>query len=287
MQDTVYISEYLNKVGRGKPVVHQLRKLEAEGHFQIREIRQNRNEWCRDYMPVRGANRKQVLFNYKPHYLASSIKGSATIPDQRLICRELGLDFIDASDLTLDGGAIDIYSDIALVSETFLRMNGDMKSCKDSIRVKLGLGKVIVIPPDPWDFTGHVDGLVRFIDGSTVLVNDYTPFDTLMARESKYLQKKYFGWRERFNTALSEARLKVELLTGGFYDSHASSAEGVYLNFLHLRDCILMPAFSHHLKENDVAAAQLREYYDKPVFAIVVDGVAKQGGAINCITWSI
>lgn len=267
-------------------MVNQLRKLETEGYFQLREIPQNRNEWCRDYMPVRGANQKQVLFCYKPHYLTGNMKGTATIPDQKLICGKLGIDIIDASDITIDGGAIDIYSDIALVSETFLRINCDMKSCMDSVRVKLGLGKVVAIPPDPWDFTGHVDGLVRFIDGSTVLANDYEPFDTVMARESKYLQKKYFGWRERFNTALSEARLRVQTLTSAFYNSPSSSADGIYLNFMQLRDCILMPAFKSRPAENEVAAAQLSEYYGKHVLPVMIDTVAKEGGAVNCITWS-
>jgi agmatine/peptidylarginine deiminase len=34
--------------------------------------------------------------------------------------------------------------------------------------------QLIIIPKDPNDFTGHADGMVRFVDDKTVLVNKYS-----------------------------------------------------------------------------------------------------------------
>lgn len=33
---------------------------------------------------------------------------------------------------------------------------------------------VLLIPQQPGDFIGHADGMIRFIDDHTVLINDYS-----------------------------------------------------------------------------------------------------------------
>ena len=41
----------------------------------------------------------------------------------------------------------------------------------------LEVGRIILIPPEPGDVTGHADGVVRFVDVGTVVVNDYREID--------------------------------------------------------------------------------------------------------------
>ena len=60
MSNTVYVSNYLRKTNRGKPVYNEFKKLEAEGRLTLKEIPDNKNEWCRDYMPVKAADGKLI-----------------------------------------------------------------------------------------------------------------------------------------------------------------------------------------------------------------------------------
>ncbi|GAB6044508.1 hypothetical protein JCM11957_01060 [Caminibacter profundus] len=42
----------------------------------------------------------------------------------------------------------------------------------EKIKNLLEVDELIIIPKQPWDMFGHTDGLIRFIDENTVLVND-------------------------------------------------------------------------------------------------------------------
>src|SRR5687767_11280303 len=109
MSHTVYISEYLNKIKRGKPVFNELKKLAKEGKIDLKEIPLNKNEWCRDYMPVRGSDGRYTLFRYMPSYHIGYPTYESTIPDQKEILRAINLTYEDASEIILDGGAIEIF----------------------------------------------------------------------------------------------------------------------------------------------------------------------------------
>jgi agmatine/peptidylarginine deiminase len=68
-----------------------------------------------------------------------------------------------------------------------------------------------------------------------------------------------------------------------------TSARRIYLNFLNLKNRILMPWFEDEKFErtNSEAKEQLETVFKKNVDVIPCDELAKQGGIINCITWSI
>jgi agmatine deiminase len=286
--NTIYISSYLSKVAQGYPVAKQLLALDVSGKVKVIEIPDNRNEWCRDYMPVRSAKGNLVLFKYWPHYLSSSKSGLASIPDQNRICKNLGLHYEDATDIILDGGAIEMHKSAAIVSRKFLELNGDVEDVKEALRVRLGLNEVIDVLPDPWDFTGHVDGLVRFIDERNVLVNDHSELEISIAKESKYIQKKYWNWKRQFDETLQRATLRVHVLPSAFHLNQSnSSAKGIYLNFLLLRHCILMPSFNGLEQYNEAAAKHLETLYQREVLQIEACGIAAKGGVINCVTWQL
>lgn len=56
MKETIYLSAHLKATDYGKPVYEQLKEiLESKGYKVIDIEKHNKNEWCRDYMPVKGA----------------------------------------------------------------------------------------------------------------------------------------------------------------------------------------------------------------------------------------
>ena len=99
-------------------------------------------------------------------------------------------------------------------------------------------------------------------------------------------KKKYRSWKKAFDTTLIDAGLKVETLTSAFHlNRKASSARGVYLNFLLLDDLILVPSFSGLEKENLEAKQKLEQLYKRKVIAVEADALSEEGGVINCVTW--
>ena len=182
MKNKVFISAYLkddkNKNGEfyGGEVYEALHDIEG---LEIVEIQNHKkNVWCRDYMPVKRADGKLVQFTYKPGYMQGMIKYENNFPEPAEIAKELKGKGVDAeiisSQIVLDGGAIDVLGDQAIVSDRVFRDNQNMKPMDilKEIKKKLNLKKLIVIPQDPYDVFGHVDGLTRFIDYDRVLIND-------------------------------------------------------------------------------------------------------------------
>lgn len=177
---TIYFSDFLKKIDRGKFIAKELKNILGRAKWE--EIPDtNKNEWCRDYMPVKGYGGHLVLFKYSPSYIVGRTTLEKTIPNQKEICKSLGLKY-EESNVILDGGAIEILDDIGIVSDRLIAENCSSwvelrPSVLIEIQKKLKLAKLVVVPSDPWDFTGHVDGMVRFIDRNTVLINDSSTLD--------------------------------------------------------------------------------------------------------------
>jgi len=175
MKQKVYISGFLEQASYGKSAaVELIDKLQSEG-YQVTEIKNHKeNVWCRDYMPIITVANNLVQFRYAPGYMTDSKKWSERIPDQSDIQNELDIKCKDATDIILDGGVIEILNDQGIISDRVFRenTNTDEITLLTTINQLLGLKDLTVIPQHPKDFTGHVNGLVRFIDRETVLINE-------------------------------------------------------------------------------------------------------------------
>ena len=286
----VYVSEYLKNTDRGEPVFKGLSK-----HLKnrLREIPGNKNEWCRDYMPIRGANGKLVQFKYQPSYIVGKTTYEKTVPTNLSeTLKELGIIVDEESDIVLDGGAIDVYKDMAIITDRVISENSSQwKDGKpvvlDEIKRLLGLKKLIVIPTDPWDITGHADGTVRIVDENRVLVNDLT--DMLVEGKSEWTPLEYekcSRWIKHLELTLVNAGFRIERLPCSFDPNGGVwSARGVYLNFLLHDDMLIVPFFKDQRKTNKKVQSQLYELYNRPVHGVKADKLSEWGGIINCCTW--
>lgn len=291
MKEKLYISGYLKGTDRGKRIVEKLYEIHTRYNFDLVEISaplHAKNEWCRDYMPVKGANGINVLFKYNPSYLMGAITNEKTIPQQSQVCDELNITY-KQSQIIMDGGAIDIFGKKAIISDRVLNENttawqNGHPLIFAKIKQELGLDELIVVPEYPFDEYGHVDGMVRFIDENKVLVNDPVLEDEIMAGEPEYDLNRYKTWKENFYTSIANAGLKTSLLVC-VPDGEGGTAKGVYMNFLRLKTCIIMPVFND--PENDLKAKlQLEQAFNLPVETVEASKLAEYGGLINCVTWS-
>src|SRR5690606_13825515 len=105
--------------------------------------------------------------------------------------------------------------------------------------------KPIIIPRDPDDFTGHADGMVRYYNDNTVLINRYR------ANGKPAFQK-------RFKTALRKEGLHlIEVPYNPYRNADYDSAVGMYINYLQVKDLVVVPTFG--LLEDELALRQFED----------------------------
>jgi len=293
MSQTIYISGYLKKTIRGKGIVEKLNALENE-IVQIPDKFHANNEWCRDYMPVKATDGTYVLFCFLPSYIVGRSSYEKTIPDQLAICHALDIPVLDdkVHDIILDGGAIEIRGKRGIISDRVFSENHAVWNkgkpyIYEQIKDLLRLDELIVVPSDPWDFTGHVDGIMRFIDETRVLINDPAGMDKRINSESKFVREKYNLWKKNFLQTLDEAGLESIPFTCTIHQNESdNSGVGEYINFLKLKDKIIMPEFAGQDKTNKAAKEILQDVFEREIVGIESTILAEEGGVINCVTWT-
>ena len=228
--------------------------------------------WAVDYMPIQ-VGEKFVQFSYDPSYLKFK-KYEKTKSDVDAICAGLGIQ-VQKSEIVLDGGNLIRSAHQAFVTDRIFEDNADWgrNDLLDELQRVLELDRLFLLPVQPGDFTGHADGMVRFVDEQTVLANDY----------SKEPKKFY----EAFEIALHNTGLKVVKLPYNVYcNSSNDHANGDYINFLQMEKVIFVPVFG--LDENDEVLRILNQVFpNQSIVPIESNDLARNGGILNCISWNI
>jgi len=290
-KQTVYISAHLpfdtkNKEKYGEKVYQKLHAIEE---IEIVEIQDHcKNVWSRDYMPVQSGSGNLVHFIYAPSYMTDSAKWKARRPDREILQKKLQLDCANST-IILDGGAIEILGKKAILSDRVFRDNKKPEEdIINEITNLLELDQLIIVPQHPFDFTGHVDGLVRFIDDKTVLISEMLVDgvrNEVEVETNGYRKKLIDNWYYSFKYSLLNAGLKLKTLPCTAYrNPNDQSGHGIYLNFLKLNNLIIMPSYGQ--PEDDVAKQKLESFYKCTVQMVDSAELSAEGGMINCVTWS-
>lgn len=270
-----------NRLPKLFPNLYQALKTILEKHgIGYREIPGTRDIWCRDYMPVCAADGGMIQFVYRPSYLrkVKEDRHRFTPPS----CWD-GLTFasrVRESVLFLDGGTVETCGRTGIVTERLFKDNFpfDHEDLTIRFRQLLALDRLIVIPEEPGDVTGHVDGVVRFVDERRVVMNDYA------------LEKELAGYGRKVETILREEGLENLKLpyapTGEIGADGMPSALGCYINFLRIGDLVILPQFG--LKQDAEALAACRRIFggDIEVETVECSKLASEGGVLNCVSWT-
>jgi agmatine deiminase len=124
------------------------------------------------------------------------------------------------------------------------------------------------------DEIGHADGMVRFIDDKTVLINNYSDRDIELKLNIK--------------TALHNANLNWIEIPYNPYNNGRSKmrANGIYINYLQMEDIIIVPTFN--MKEDEAVVRILEDTFTSyKIKTVESNDIARKGGVLNCITWNI
>lgn len=234
--------------------------------------------WCRDYMPVQNAEGELIQFRYDPSYLNGNPEYEASRSDVRHVNEVNGLTPI-FSDINLDGGNVVMFGNKALITDRVFSENPtwDKEQLRSEL-TKLLKCEIIIIPAYKviYDFTGHADGMMRFVDNNTVLVNN-------IEQDLKYM-------RDRIIESLNNANLKF--INFPWFEhkikGNKDHAIGIYLNYLEVGDLIVMPVFGVSGNKDAEALAKLKEVFpNKNIETIDYNDVALTGGILNCTTWIV
>lgn len=287
---TVYISAFLPdainyKVNYGLEVYNQLKSIEEIKLVEISSL--NNNIWCRDYMPVKSANGQYIQFTYQPAYMRGMAKYKGNFPEVSGFLETQKIE-TTPSKIILDGGAIEICGKKGIVSDWVFRDNPGrtVSSVYNELKDILALDQLVVVPQYPYDFTGHVDGLVRFVSETQVVVNDLKKELRKSETDQNHYRKKLMqNWIFAFQSALATAGFEVTELPDSVPENGSpNSGEGIYTNFLLLEDLILMPVYGNDTDKT--AELMLAELYGRTVIPINAKELSQMGGMINCVTWT-
>jgi agmatine deiminase len=229
--------------------------------------------WAVDYMPIQIEEDSFIQFVYDPDYLISKAERK-TISDVDSICKKIGITPMK-SNIILDGGNVIRAKDKIIMTDKIIKSNPSYtnKQLIAELEKLFQVEKLIFIPVQPGDFTGHADGMVRFLNDDTVIINDYKDEEP--------------DFKRTFLAALKNAGLKhVEIPYNLNENDNDDQAHGCYINYLQMENLIIVPTFG--LKEDDQAVRKFEELFPGQTIAAVDSReIAEQGGVLNCITWNI
>lgn len=272
--DTVYLSEKLHSDKRFTKTCKALIELLGKNGIKHEFLKATKDIWCRDYMPIQIEKSKFVQFRYEPSYLKDDLELQS---DPKEVCKVNNIE-PQFSNINLDGGNVVNWSDRAIITDRVFDENPEYKSKTKLIsEIERLLGvEIIVIPQINSDLTGHADGMVRFIDRTTVLGNE---------RDKEY---KYF--KRGINKVLKEKG--IEYIDIPFLQHKEKKfpdhAIGCYVNYLEVENLIVLPIFETEKNKDQEVYDRFKQIFpNRTVETINYNDIGLHGGILNCTTWTI
>lgn len=272
----VYFSSLIKKNEKYLPFWKRLEPILIENKIWFGFIENTRDIWCRDYMPIQKDTNDFIQFEFFPDYLLEpKYIAKLTIPSETKIIDKINK---EKSKLIIDGGNIIKSKTTAILTEKIIKENSNLepKTVISRLKQELGVENIVLIPKQPDDYTGHADGMIRFVDENKLIVNNY--------------KNESDTWRKRMDKALEKTGLNIipypceetdEKNEGGEF-----TAKGIYINFAQIGNVILFPQFG--LKTDKIALKKTKELYPEcNVIPINSNEIADEGGVLNCISWNI
>ena len=265
----------------------QLHDIMWSYHKGYGTVHHTKDYWVRDFMPVQVDEDVFVKFTFNPDYLQDK-KKYITDVDKVIKHDPLAQEYKSVNmPIILDGGNLvfckgyDGLEETAFVVMTEKVLAENPTLCKEQIEMLFRYAfqepnlLIVWLPWDKKDTFGHTDGIVRYIGYNTlgkprVLVN-LELYDEEVAEQMYNVLNQYF---EVIELKLSE------------YDE----LSWAYINCLQTEDFIIIPGIGNVITDAE-AIMQYREllpeYKDNIFMVQMREFIAEQGGALNCLTWTI
>jgi agmatine deiminase len=254
---------------------HNIQVVLEKHSIEFQFLENTNDIWCRDYMPVKRPDGKFVQFVYQPSYLDETPE-LRTEPS--LVTSALGLNAINCP-LNVDGGNIERLGNTVVMTDRVFDENNDFDKMEiHQMLEEVMQSKVYFMKAydKSTDFTGHIDGMMRFKDDNTLLGND-------PSSDFKYIQ-------QGVQKLLDQTQLNyvdVPYFVPKKKESE-DSAIGIYINYLKVNNLILIPKFEvEGNKDKEAYLFFKRQFPSYEIEAVNINNIAKRGGMFNCISWEL
>lgn len=248
-------------------------RILKENQVEYQLLAGTNDVWARDYMPIQVVENAFIQFTYQPDYLQNK-QGQKSITNTTPILRELGISAL-TSDIVLDGGNVVGHKRICAVTEKIFRENPRKNETQllHELEQLLQVERIILLPEHPLDFTGHADGMLRFLNEQTVLVNDFSKEDAHFYRQFK-------------NTLHNSGLEVVEIPYNPYQNTNDDHANGCYVNYLQLSGLVFLPQYD--LPEDEKVFTLFQKLFPtEKIVPVNCNEIAKDGGVLNCIAWNV
>lgn len=262
--------------------IHSLNSKIQVRFFETKNVQ---DIWARDYCPIYFSNQTVCKALYKPSYFEQRHLKYADLDNK------VGINLAEflnlqvkhfSSNLILDGGNfIHNGKGTAIVTNRVITDNENISidSIKENFKSQLNITDLIFVPVEPEDETGHIDGMVRFIDEQTVLVASY-PDNYLIGK--RFLDNLADTLSKKFKV------VRIENSSPKNDNPKFASATGNYINFLRIGKTIFLPQYNEPKQDSKAQQIFNNNFPDLTVVPIQtnVDKLSKLGGVFNCISWT-
>jgi agmatine deiminase len=268
-------------------VYRRIKTANQDLAIEFLEIPGVRDIWIRDWAPLMAQDGKgrtiAVKAVYRPKYLVPHAIEDAEAGNAagEAIAAYLGLPVLrlplvwDIGNFTHNGQGIGIVTNRIIADNE----NMSIEEICSLFRTKLGISRLLFIPVEPGDETGHVDGMVRFLSLLTIVVGAYGEqyraghgfLNALCDKLHRQLGRRFLFIR--LKNRVPEDRKREGIM----------SALGNSVNFLRLGKAVLVPDYGRGLLPE--ARLLSRPFLPVSVRSAHLPELARLGGALNCISW--
>jgi agmatine deiminase len=279
--NTLFLSSLLNKVINPSWVETLTTTILRNCDIQIQFIETN-DIWVRDFLPIQVGENRFVQFSLTKDYYPKRLNHLRT--DPLPISEKFGLFTIppvyNGVPIYIDGGNIIRKFNKVILTDKIFKDNRHIPQ-KELMRILkdyLVVEQVIIIPKEPGEDSGHSDGMVRFVNTDTVLVNDYLSVDT----NRKFVKDFYRSLTESGLKIIEVPYKPVDGRINGFQPS-----TGVYINFLQLDKTIFLPTFDDPITDDHSVSVFQQIFGSENVIPVPSRELSLLGGVLNCCSWEI
>ncbi len=234
--------------------------------------------WVRDFAPIQSKS-NYLKLKYNPTY-DSQIDNEDIERSFLGFFKDFEINNLELIDLCLEGGNfIHNGKGTAIITDKIYQQNQqkNARQIEDLIKNKLAIEKLVIVPTEPDEPTGHIDGMMRWLDSERLLINNY---------QNLYPNTNFY---EELNSCLARqlpdvARVILPYLPVDKKYEDWESAEGNYINYLRTKNRVYVPVFNNSL-EPEIKQIY-KQIFNNKVSFIDSNAVAKYGGLLNCLSWN-
>lgn len=274
--------------------------INTQTKIQFFEAEAVQDIWARDFCPIYFTNQTVCKALYNPSYYAKDQISKYADPDEKTgielsIFLKLQIKYFLQSgkdNLILDGGNfIHNGQGTAIATNRIIADNQNLSidSIKEIFKRQLNISNFIFVPVEPGDETGHIDGMVRFMNEKTVLVacypDKYENAEKNICKHDYDISKQFLdnlaeSLSKQFNVIRIENSIPKD-------DTKFPSAFGNYVNFLRIGDKVFLPQYG--IPHDSLAENVFKNNF--PNLTVVpirtdIDKLSRFGGVLNCISWT-